>query len=163
MRKRPKNHVQMTQKIPKKILFNYTPALPSIWSYNSKSLVNAQQKKKNDARKGKEKGRRESKRKKSRLLCHFLTWNQSQNFAFCTCPNFRSSSFASETEGSKVHNLWQDNGLTSFKTCFLAKIPRGNGLTPSLFFTTSYHQPNKDLMFVLKVRRNRRNVQQKEQ
>ena len=55
-------------------------------------------KEKTEARKGKEKGRRESE-KNSRLLCHFLIWKQSQNFAFCRCPNFRSSRFESGTEG----------------------------------------------------------------
>ena len=57
--------------------------LPSIIkSYISKTLVIPSKRKK---------WGQKSKRKKSRLLCHFQNWSQSQNFGFCTCPTYRSS------------------------------------------------------------------------
>lgn len=47
-------------------------------------------KEKNEARKVKEKGRKESETKRSRLLCHFQTQQLSQNFAFFAYANFAS-------------------------------------------------------------------------
>ena len=69
-------------------------------------LYTAPQKEKNDARKAKEEGRRESGKKKSRLQYVvwevLLTQKLSWNFAFCTCPNITSYYFASGSEGHEV-------------------------------------------------------------
>ena len=51
--------------------------------------------KKNEARKAKKEGRRESEIKSQ----------DSRNFAFCACPNFVSLYFASGSEGREVYDL----------------------------------------------------------
>ena len=55
-------------------------------------------KEKNEARKAKGEGMRESETKKSRLLCHFNLNPQILLSAHAHCPNFASGHFAFESE-----------------------------------------------------------------
>ena len=56
--------------------------------------------KKNEVRKSKKEGRRESEKLKVNTAVPLL-----RNFAFCACPNFASRYFATGSEGCEVYDL----------------------------------------------------------